>query len=145
MYKMSSIKYIKSNQIGIDLIEKLALLPFSALGTRRFCLHDSPEAKFHVMLIESKKNHDYPIHAHMDGAELIMIIAGELLIEFVDSTTLVPNEIFFLKAGDSSCTAVLIPQYMAHTTKAQTETTTYLEIKLGPFSREAVKLFRTDD
>jgi len=142
---MSSVKYITSNVIGSELVDMLSMLPFSALGTRRLCLHDSPQAKFHVMLIESKKDQDYPLHAHMDGPELISIISGELHIEFLDSTCLEPSENFLLKAGDTSCAAVLIPQNKFHSTKAQTETAVYLEIKLGPFSRDAIKLLRTDD
>ena len=82
--KIESVEYLKTNQIGYELIDKLSLLNFSLSGTRRLCLHDSPQAKFHVMLIESKKNIDYPLHSHKDGPELIFIISGELIIQFFE-------------------------------------------------------------
>jgi cupin fold WbuC family metalloprotein len=94
------------------------------------------------MMIESKKGIDYPPHAHTDAPELISIISGELVIEFYDSESEVPCEKFQLNAGDAVCTAVLIPQGMVHTTKAQSTSATYLEVKLGPYSKEAVKFYK---
>ena len=141
MMPMDSVQYIKANSIGHELVTVLSLLPFSNMGTRRLCLHETPQASFHVMLIECKQGQDYPAHAHTDGPELISIIEGELLVEFIDHGAKILSAEYLLKASDSSCKAVFIPQNMVHTTKARSVTAIYLEVKLGPYCREALKRF----
>ena len=139
--KNNSILFSRKKIIDKNLIKDFDKLNYSLTGTKRICIHESEKANFHVMLIESTKEVEFPAHLHSDGPELITIVSGILKINFFAKKTGKFTKIVTLQNGTDWCKAVLIPKNIIHSTRSETEKVIYLETKLGPFNKDSLKIF----
>lgn len=96
----------------------------------RLCLHSSPDADFHSMLILEYQGGFYPPHKHLNKGESFHIIEGRLGVfafngegVIVDAVSLSPDEILIYR----------IELGMFHCIRPLTEFVIYHESKPGPF------------
>jgi len=120
----TSVAFLRALAVDDALIDQLSSLPFSQTGTRRICLHESEASPLHAMLVESKSDVSFPPHFHSDSDEVSVAIVGQLEL-------LVWNE-----GADSQVS--IVPVGVTHLTKAISENCVYLEVKLGPFEKNAL-------
>lgn len=135
---MTSVEFCKALTIDSSLIARLNSLAFSSSGTRRLCLHGSESSSLHVMLVESQGNTPFPCHFHADSDEVTVLIRGRLELSVWDAGKENPPRVLILGGGESESTAAHIPRYTSHMTRAIGGSSTYLEIKLGPFRADAL-------
>ena len=134
-----SAQFIRALLVDECLMEKLSEIPFSATGTRRLCLHESDASPLHAMLVESAAGNSFPVHYHSDSDEVIIVMKGSMEIIFWEkglknSPTRAP-----LGRGKDEVLAALMPKHTPHATKSLDTNCVYLELKLGPFIKDAMK------
>ena len=132
----ASVKYLSALSVDADVLRQLRTLPFAASRTRRICFHESPEAAFHVMLVEAESGSEFPPHAHTDGDELSVALDGVLEITAWPGGFENPPQVFVL--GRDGVPSTLMPRGTPHKTRAVGGNATYLEAKLGPFRPDAL-------
>lgn len=106
-----------------------------AVGRRnaRVCLHSSPEAPFHEMLILEWKGSYFPPHRHPTKAESIHIIKGDLhTMAFNDDGTMT----FYRLLGKGGALLTRFGPNQWHFTIPSSAHVIYIETKLGPFLGE---------
>ena len=98
----------------------------------RLCLHSSPEAAFHDMIIFERKGKYYRPHKHSDKGETLYILEGKSGIfaftddgKVVDACVLEPGKTLMYK----------IRPGMYHAIMPITDMVIYHECKLGPFKK----------
>ncbi len=138
-----SVRYIKSLCVDEIIVKKLQELSFSPTGTRRFCLHDSPEAPLHTMVIEVEAGVEYPPHQHLDSDEIIFILSGKMDILIWDKGSAESPSVIHLDSSLNISPIVLVSESMIHLTKPITQCI-YMEFKLGPFKKENLKMIEKD-
>jgi cupin fold WbuC family metalloprotein len=132
----ASVKYLGASAIDAAILKELRALPFSPTGTRRICLHASPEAPFHVMLVETQAGSAFPPHLHTDSDELSVAVEGILeIVAWADGFD-APSQVFTL--GPGGVPSVLMRRGVPHRTRAIGGDAVYLEAKLGPFRADAL-------
>lgn len=131
----ASVKYLSALSVDDDVLRQLRALEFSASRTRRICFHASPDAAFHVMLVEAEAGSAFPPHAHTDGDELSVAVEGVLEITAWPEGFDKPSQVFRLGDGVPS---TFMPRGTPHKTCAVGGNATYLEAKLGPFRPDAL-------
>ena len=96
----------------------------------RLCLHESPEADFHTMIICERRGGYYPPHSHLQKGECFQILDGARGVfqfgpegELLDACRLTPDGVFMYRVAVGGVHAVL----------PLTEMVTYHESKPGPF------------
>lgn len=99
----------------------------------RLCLHDSPGASFHSMIIYERNGTYYPPHSHPKKGESWHVLEGELAVavfsetgDILDAQRLDPLRRFIYRIEPS----------LIHTVFALTPHVIYHESKPGPFVRE---------
>ena len=140
-----SVAFLEALAVDPVLIEELSGLSFSGTGTRRICLHKSEASPLHVMLVESKPEQVFPAHFHSDSDEVSVAVSGQLeVVVWKDGHNMKPEKLI-LGGGQGDVPVSLIPKGVTHTTKAVGGNCIYLEVKLGPFSKDAlVEVSRSD-
>ena len=121
----SSVSY-SFDSISPSSLKALSALTFSHTGTRRLCLHKSPDSLLHVMLVELKSLCTYPFHAHNHSSEFVHLISGDLFISYMDSS--IP-----IHLSSTSTTSVLTESNRFHKVESGADGAIYLEVILGPF------------
>ena len=96
----------------------------------RLCLHDSPQAGFHEMIIVEHRGKYYRPHKHLKKGESYHIIEGQMRVytfeddgKLLDLCLLSPGASFIYRVGVN----------MFHAIEPVTERIIYHEAKLGPF------------
>lgn len=132
--------FSESVAFGSDLLEALSSLPFSSSGNRRVCMHSDERAALHVMVVQSATDVAYPPHAHSDSDEVLVAMRGRLEVSIWRHGSSAAPEKFVIgfEGDDSFC--VLVPRHAMHSTRPLDENCTYLEVKRGPFVKEALIL-----
>lgn len=104
----------------------------------RLCLHSSPEALSHDMIILERKGRYYTPHKHAEKGETFHMIEGRMGVfifddsgKVIDSTVLDPASDFLYKVGDD----------MFHAVMPLTDYVVYHESKTGPFTGEGDSIF----
>ena len=125
--------------VDFDLIEQLKQT--AMLGSdknARLCLHDSPDALFHSMIIVEKMGNYSRPHRHQDKGECFHIVEGALgVLSFDDKGTVTdrfrldPKGIFMGR----------IPVNSYHAVIPLSRIVIYHESKPGPFLRDNDSLF----
>lgn len=136
----SSVQFLNALAVDDGLIKRLASLPFSATGTRRICLHESEASPLHAMLVESVAESEFPGHAHSDSDEVTLAVKGRLDIRIWDKGVTVAPSRMVLGTGENETRMVFVPKDVPHITKALGGNCVYLEVKLGPFKKDALVL-----
>jgi len=134
-----STVFVNQQSISNHHLSLLSSIPFSETGTRRLCFHESDHSPLHVMLVQASTQKTFPRHCHTDSDEFTTVVTGGLEIviwtEGLQSSPLV----LILGSDFSGEHATVIRKGIPHTTRPLTESTVYLEVKLGPFKRNALR------
>jgi cupin fold WbuC family metalloprotein len=138
----ASVKYLNAMSVDAEMLRQLRTLEFAASHTRRICFHGTPDAPFHVMLVEAEEGFAFPPHAHTDSDELSVAVEGVLEIAAWPNGLEKPAQVFRLGDGVSS---TLMPRGTPHKTCAVGGNAVYLEAKLGPFRPDALVKYETPD
>jgi cupin fold WbuC family metalloprotein len=134
----TSVAFLRALAVDDALIDQLSSLPFSQTGTRRICLHESEASPLHAMLVESKSDVSFPPHFHSDSDEVSVAIVGQLeLLVWNEGADKKPERIV-LGRGPGNSQVSIVPVGVTHLTKAISENCVYLEVKLGPFEKNAL-------
>jgi cupin fold WbuC family metalloprotein len=133
----TSVQFLNALAVDEDLVVRLAGLPFSATGTRRICLHEAETSPLHAMLVESVADSRFPGHYHSDSDEVTIVVKGCLEILVWDKgVESAPQRLELRPDGDAKI--AFIPKHTPHITKALGGNCVYLEVKLGPFKKDAL-------
>lgn len=104
----------------------------------RLCLHESPKAAFHEMLIVEHPGKHYPPHRHETKGESYHVIEGSMAIfifdnegAIIDSCVLTSEENFMYRIGPN----------MIHAVLPLTDRVVYHESKPGPFLGETDSIY----
>ena len=125
----------KPVSVSKKLVEELKKLSqVNGKKNARFCLHESPEAPLHDMIIlEYRDKKCRKPHKHLEKNETLHMIEGKMSVLFFDNEgklikreTLNPKDNF----------AYHTPVGMYHVWLPLTEYAVYREIKQGPFKQE---------
>jgi cupin fold WbuC family metalloprotein len=127
-------EYVRGLFIDDELRNRLSALPFSTTKTSRLCLHESDQSPLHVMLVESAF-HVFPRHCHLDSDEVIVLDDGGLVVSLWSDGELSPPVVCELSS--TTCRVAFVPRGTLHSIRSVTPTSRYLEVKLGPFLKEA--------
>ncbi len=128
----------KPVRVGPELIAELKRLADRSRQNVRVCLHESPDSRFHEMVILEHGGRYYRPHKHREKGESFHIIEGALAV-FVfdeqgtmqDSCLLEPGGAMIYRLGDE----------MYHAVLPVTDRVIYHESKLGPFLGEGDSLW----
>jgi len=134
-----STVFVNQPFISNSHLSLLASLPFSETGTRRLCFHESDHSLLHVMLVQASTQKAFPRHCHTDSDEFTTVVIGGLEITIWTEGLKSSPSVLILGSDFSGEYATVIPKGTPHTTRPLTESTAYLEVKLGPFNRNALK------
>ncbi len=130
--KKSMAFFCKRQPIKVDfeLINKLKGVMANTSKNVRLCLHESPEAYFHNMVVLERKGKYYRPHKHEDKGESFQMIEGSMAVftfdengKIIDSCVLQPDKNFLYKVGNN----------MFHTIMPLSDIIIYHESKPGPF------------
>lgn len=116
----------------IENLKKSSMSPKSV----RICLHDSPDAALHEMLIAHKKDNYVKPHKHLNKSESFHIIEGEMDVFIFDMSGEIIRKIQMgdYKSGKSFCYRLSRSEY--HTVLPKTKYVVFHEVTNGPFKRE---------
>jgi cupin fold WbuC family metalloprotein len=131
--------FVNQQFISNSHLTLLASLPFSDTGTRRLCFHESDYSLFHVMLVQASTQKPFPRHCHTDSDEFTTVVTGGLEVTIWTEGLQSSPSVLTLGNDFSGEHATLIRKGIPHTTRPLTESTVYLEVKLGPFKRNALR------
>lgn len=117
-------------------VEKLKGAALADKGVYRLCLHDSPEAKLHQMLIALRRGFYFQPHKHHGKSESFHIVEGEMDVYVFDDSGKVTDviEMGDFKSGKAFCYRLSVPRF--HTVLPKSEMVVFHEITDGPFIRE---------
>ena len=96
----------------------------------RLCLHASPAAPFHSMIIHERKGTFYPPHRHAEKGENWHIVEGRMAVFIFDADGRVTDA---RHLGGVDGLIYQLDPGVYHTVVALSETVIYHETKLGPF------------
>jgi cupin fold WbuC family metalloprotein len=134
-----STVFVDQQFISDRHLNLLASLPLSTTGTRRLCFHESADSPFHVMLVQASTQRTFPRHCHSDSDEFTTVVTGGLEMAIWTEGLESSPTMLILGRDFSGEHATVIRKGIAHTTRPLTESTVYLEVKLGPFNRNALR------
>lgn len=134
----ASVEFVKALSVDDGLIDRLSALPFSATGTRRLCLHEGEASLLHAMLVESIGDSRFPGHYHSDSDEVTIAVKGKLEILVWDRGADESPRQLILGLGANETKVAFVPKHTPHITKAVGGNCVYLEVKLGPFKKDAL-------
>jgi len=129
---------VTDHSITTGHLRLLESIPLSVTGTSRLCFHETHDSPLHVMLVKATTKDVFARHCHTDSDEFTTVLEGGLEITlWSDGLQSTPHHIVLGRdfTGDYGA---LISKGLAHTTRALSENTVYLEIKLGPFNPDAL-------
>ena len=133
--------FVKHLPAAVD-VELLATLKqtmfFHNYRSIRLCLHDTPEALFHTMIIVEESGNYCRPHRHQDKGECFHILEGKLGIISFDNEGIVIDNVT-LEAGATLMYQIATNMY--HSVIPLTPSVIYHESKLGPFRKENDSLF----
>lgn len=115
--------------VGRKLLQEMKDISITEGGSNvRICLHSSPEATHHDMVVLENKNNYYPPHKHEEKGECFHVMDGKLgLLAFddygkiIDANVLEKGDIYRIEIG------------MYHAVIPVTNIVIYHESKPGPF------------
>lgn len=134
-----STVFVNQQFISDHHLSLLASLPFSETGTRRLCFHESNDSLFHVMLVQTSTQEIFPRHFHTDSDEFTTVVTGGLEITIWTEGLQSPPSVLILGRDFSGEHATVIRKGIPHSTRPLTESTVYVEVKLGPFRCNALQ------
>jgi cupin fold WbuC family metalloprotein len=116
----------------IQDLKKSSVAPTSV----RICLHDSPEAALHEMLIVHQKDAYVKPHKHLNKSESFHVIEGEMDVFIFDGAGKVIQKIQMgdYNSGKSFCYRLSTSEY--HTVLPKTKYVVFHEVTNGPFRRD---------
>lgn len=132
---MSTVKYVSKRVVQRSDSEDL-LRNIQSDRLARYCFHAHEDAELHVMLIALAGNREYPIHRHTDTDEVLVIVEGEITLQFYDDRGR-PDITHKLTASENI--SIIIDIHRWHSVRAGGSGASFLEVKRGPFVQNAVQ------
>jgi cupin fold WbuC family metalloprotein len=121
-------------EISNELINCLEKRSNETQLNTRVCLHNSPDAAIHEMIICQRNSQAHPPKRHPARDKTFLVLRGELLVAiFNDAGEVVRTWVLKPKSGNEML-CVRIPAGVFHCDFALTETAVHLETTQGPFS-----------
>jgi cupin fold WbuC family metalloprotein len=121
--------------VNIDkaTVNKLVAQAQKSKANARLCLHSSPQAAFHSMVVVEHRGFYFPPHRHASPAkaESLHIIRGDLAVFVFDGDGQVLSKIMLAHHADPFLT--LVPAGAWHLTTPVSKLVVYHECKPGPF------------
>lgn len=120
---------------SLDDVEELGKKALaSPAGKLRICLHSSPDAELHEMLVALRRDVRYPPHKNLKSEETHFVLLGEAALCLYSDDGSALNRIA-LGGGDSVRLASYsrIPVGVYHRLEIESDVCVFLETKLGPF------------
>lgn len=125
--------FCKKKPIGVsrDLIKELKNIVINSDNKNiRLCLHESPEASFHNMVILEQKGRYYRPHKHLTKGESFHIIEGSMAVFTFDDQGAVTDACILDNAGNF---IYKVGINMYHAVMPLSDFVVYHEVKPGPF------------
>ncbi len=138
MAGLPPVQFLSVLSVDDDTLSQLATMSFSETGTRRICLHESEASPLHAMLVESVAGSSFPGHYHADSDEVTIVIKGRLeMLVWDKGTNAAPTR---LVLGDAArdIRVAFVRKDLPHVTRVIGSNCVYLEVKLGPFKKDAL-------
>ncbi len=133
-----SVEFMRTLAVDDALLERLRAMPFTATGTRRICFHESESSPLHAMLVESEAGSSFPAHCHTDSDEVTILMKGLLeILVWERGIVNLPTRVL-LGRGEGEAYATFVAKYTPHVTRPLGDNCVYLEVKIGPFSRDSL-------
>lgn len=127
---MESLKFYNYNYQSLSKqILELKKIKFSKNNNRRLCFHKSERSKLHCMLIELKKNSNFPMHYHRQNDEIFVLLRGDMEIVLIEKKF--KKKIRLNKSNNF----IFLKKNVKHRNISKNGCL-YLEVKLGPFKRK---------
>jgi len=137
------------NMVSVDkaAVNKLVAVARKTGANQRICLHATPQAAYHSMVVCEHRGFYFPPHRHVTPANSISptkaeglhIIRGDLAVFVFDDAGQVITHAVLAHHGDPFLT--LIPAGAWHLTTPVSKLVVYHEAKPGPFLGEADREF----
>ena len=102
----------------------------------RICMHESPQANHHDMIILQQKKNTYPPHKHLKKGETYHMISGKMRCLLFNNSGDIKKKCT-LNKGD----IFRVPINTFHTMIPLTKFCIYHESKIGPFLKKADSIF----
>ena len=134
-YARDPLSVVGSQEIGY-------LKQQAALNSRqrsRLCLHESPQAQLHEMIIVHHRDSYVRPHRHFGKTESLAVIEGKAtLVTFTDAGDITAFvELGAAAQGSSFC--YRMPEKVWHSLLVRTEWLVFSETTSGPFNRDATE------
>jgi len=120
-----------TGSISCEQIEALKELALTAGGVARICLHSSPQAAMHVMVIAQTSGRYWRPKKHTTKSKSFIVLEGEMaVIEFAESGA--AGNVTLLQPNARSL--MFIAPSTFHTNMAITPICVHVEVIQGPYS-----------
>ena len=118
----------------IEMVSRAALANPS--GKARICLHRSPDAPLHEMLVALRRDVRYPPHRQLRSEETHFVLLGQASLLLYREDGGLWKRLELGEAGSGRPGYSRIPAGVFHCLEIESEVCVFLETKLGPFSPE---------
>lgn len=106
----------------------------SSTGKRRICLHRSPDAPLHEMLVALCRDVAYPPHRCRSTEETHFVLSGKAALLLYNENGSLESRIELGDADSGRPGYSRIPAGVFHCLEIESDVCVFLETKLGPFS-----------
>ena len=103
----------------------------------RLCLHSSPEARQHEMLIVMHRDSFIAPHCHVGKDETLLVLEGEAAAPLFDENGNVTEVVALGPPGSGRSFFYHMPAGIFHGLRIESEWLVYVETTLGPFRRQS--------
>ena len=121
-------------EISNELINCLEERSNEAQVNTRVCLHNSPDAAIHEMIICQRNSQAHPPKRHPARDKTFLVLRGELLVAIFNDAGEVIRTWVLKSESENDMLCVRIPAGVFHCDFALTDTAIHLETTQGPFS-----------
>ena len=105
----------------------------SPSGKLRICLHHSPDAALHEMLVALRRDVRYPPHRNRKSEETHFVLLGTAALLLFREDGAIAERILLGDAASGRPGYSRIPANMYHRLEVESDVCVFLETKLGPF------------
>lgn len=102
-------------------------------GKLRICLHRSPDAELHEMLVALRRDVRYPPHKNIRSEETHLVLCGEAVLCLYAEDGTEMGRVPLGGSGSGRAAYSRIPAGVHHCLEIESEVCVFLETKLGPF------------
>ena len=117
-----------------DITQLAATALHSKTGRVRICLHPSPEAELHEMLIALRRGDKYPPHLHLRSETSYYMCRGEMTLYLLNDEGKVTDTLpLAANPAGGSLVYARVPERVYRCIRVESEVCVFMETRLGPF------------